>query len=217
MRVGKPAKRTVRTRWPVAVVSALLALYALVPTDASADSDVAPPPGDCWGGVLSGDPLHCYVFEEAQKAGLMEIDAMYLSPGLAPLYIYLKQSELASAELLKFLRDKTYEYVAQPADEAVKYIYGYGCSIGTGNSWYRCVYKALDYPDWTIDSSMVGLRLPKSLEYPAIVLRVGGGETRRSVPGWGVVEAGVARHGRRCFGQRLDRLRYFRRRPHQLP
>ena len=181
MSAGKPAQRTVRTRWAIVVVSALLALYALVSTDASADSDVSPPPGDCWGGVLSGDPLHCYVFEEAQKAGLMEIDSMYLSPGLAPLYVYLKRSELPNAKLLDFLRDKTFEYMAQSGGAA--YL-DRNCGSSTGKRWHGCIMLALDQPHWVVNYDIESLVLPKSLEYPFIAVRVGGAEARRSERGW---------------------------------
>ena len=183
MRSDRTSRRMSGAAWVGVALAVLFAVQAWTPAvDAQARSGVAPPPGDCWGGVLSGDPLHCYVFEEAQKAGLMEVDSMYLAPGLAPLYVYLKQSELPSAALLKFLRDKTYEYMTQPGDGPGSYG-AWRCAGRTGNEWYRCVYLALDYPDWTIDSSVVS-RLPASLEYPAIALRTGGGDARRSVGGW---------------------------------
>ena len=192
MRADEPTQRTFRTRWPIAVVSALLAVYVLMPDPASADSDVAPPPRHCWGGVLFEDPLHCYVFEEAQRAGLMEVDSIFLAPGLAPLYVYLKQSEMPNAALLKFLRDKTYEYMAQPGEGPDSYGAA-NCDGLTGNEWYRCVYVALDFPDWIVNrdfpdwilySTTNALRLPASLEYHAIVIRVGDPEARRSVGGW---------------------------------
>ena len=183
MRSDRTGRRMSGAAWVGAMLAVLFAVQAWAPSaEAQARSGVAPPPGDCWGGVLSGDPLHCYVFEEAQKAGLMEVDSMYLAPGLAPLYVYLEQSELASAELLKFLRDKTYEYMAQPGEGPGSYG-AWKCGHLAGNEWYRCVYVALDYPDWTMDGSVVS-RLPMSLEYPLIALRVGGGEARRSVGGW---------------------------------
>ena len=183
MRSDRTSRRMSGAAWVGVALAVLFAVQVWTPAaDAQARSGVAPPPGDCWGGVLSKDPLHCYVFEEAQKAGLMEVDSMYLSPGLAPLYVYLKQSELPSAALLKFLRDKTYEYMAQPGEGPGSYG-AWRCAGGTGNEWYRCVYLALDYPDWTMDGSVVS-RLPTSLEYPFIALRVGGGEARRSEGGW---------------------------------
>ena len=38
------------------------------------------PPGDCWGGALSAEPLHCYVLEEAQRAGVIEVAAVFVTP-----------------------------------------------------------------------------------------------------------------------------------------
>ena len=184
MRSDRTGRRRFGAAWVGAALAVVFAVQAWAPSaEAQARSGGAPPPGDCWGGVLSGDPLHCYVFEEAQKAGLMKVDSMYLAPGLAPLYVYLEQSELASAELMKFLHDKTFEYMAQPGKEPDSYGAA-DCDGLTGRSWYRCVDKALGYPTWTVFSSMASLRFPPSLEYPAIALRVGGGEARRSVGGW---------------------------------
>ena len=183
MRSDRTGRRMSGAAWVGVALAVVFAVQAWAPSaEAQARSGVAPPPGDCWGGVLSKDPLHCYVFEEAQKAGLMEVDSMYLAPGLAPLYVYLEQSELPSTALLNFLRSKTYEYMAQPGEGPDSYG-AWKCYGLAGNEWYRCVRKALDYPNWSMDGSVVS-RLPKSLEYPAIVLRVGGGEARRSVGAW---------------------------------
>ena len=50
-----------------------------------------PPLGDCFGGALSADPLHCHVLEEAHNAGIIEVDAIY---GVARgLFIFLTQGE----------------------------------------------------------------------------------------------------------------------------
>ena len=39
------------------------------PADQEAAGTPVQPPGDCWNGVLSDDPLHCYILEEAQREG----------------------------------------------------------------------------------------------------------------------------------------------------
>ena len=63
-----------------------LAVLALVPvvyhSAALSHAQVPePPPGDCWNGALTEDPLHCYIFEEAQRAGEIDIAAVYVAPG----------------------------------------------------------------------------------------------------------------------------------------
>ena len=34
-----------------------------------AGSKVPPPPGDCWNGVLSDEPLHCHILEDGGPEG----------------------------------------------------------------------------------------------------------------------------------------------------
>ena len=184
MRSDRTSRRMSGAAWVAVTLAVLFAVQAWTPAvDAQARSGVAPPPGDCWGGVLSGDPLHCYVFEEAQKAGLMEVDSMYLAPGLAPLYVYLEQSEMPSTEVFAFLRSKTYEYMAQPGEGPGSYG-AWECGSLTGRDWRLCILRVLDYPSWSGVTNMVDFTLPKSVDYYGIALRLGGREARRSVGGW---------------------------------
>ena len=44
--------------------------------------DDGSPLGDCFGGVLSGEPVHCYVLERAQAQGLIDVVAIYEGAGL---------------------------------------------------------------------------------------------------------------------------------------
>ena len=44
------------------------------------------PPGDCCSEVLSTDPLHCYVLEEAQRDGVIEVEGIYEAEDV--LYIF---------------------------------------------------------------------------------------------------------------------------------
>ena len=116
MRSGdRTGQRRFGAAWVGVTLAMLLAVQAWTSAvDAQARSGVAPPPGDCWNGALSNDPLHCYILEEAQRAGLIEVAAVYLSPGTAPLYIYLKQTEPLSADVGTYFRDKAHEYMMSP-------------------------------------------------------------------------------------------------------
>ncbi len=81
-----------RPRWRriAAVLSAAAFAIAVLAVYTAPSVHAAPPPGDCWGGALSDDPLHFYVLEEAQRAGVIEVTAIY--EGGAALYVYLAQS-----------------------------------------------------------------------------------------------------------------------------
>ena len=66
-------------RLTLAGLAGLLALVLLLVAHsqsppANALEQVEPPPGDCWGGALSAEALHCYVLEEVQRAGHIEVD-----------------------------------------------------------------------------------------------------------------------------------------------
>ena len=87
----------------VATLVMLLLIAPSAPIAHAADPKPPPPPGDCWNGVLSKDRLHCYILEEAQRAGHIEVVAVYLAPGRGPLYIYLQQTEPLSSEVGDYL------------------------------------------------------------------------------------------------------------------
>ena len=130
-RMPRPTQ-TRRLAWTglvtLTVLALLLTIYSPAPiahaqepeptTTPGADSKVPPPPGDCWNGVLSDEPLHCHILEEAQRAGHIEVVAMYQVHERrffeGPLHIYLRQAEPLSSEVGDFLRDKAYEYIEIP-------------------------------------------------------------------------------------------------------
>ena len=181
--------------WVAVALAALFAVQAWAPSaEAQARSGVAPPPGDCWGGALSEDPLHCYILEETQRAGLIEVAAVYLSPGTAVLYIYLEQTEPLSAAVGAYFRDKAHEYMTSSEGRS-----GYGREYMTLVNRYRgvelcdrykgderkiCLDYLLYYPDWEYFDSLYQVGLPYSSAYTLILLDVGGADARRSRPGW---------------------------------
>ena len=57
----------------------LTAYSSAIPLAHAPESDApaaTPPAGDCWGGVLSDDPLHCYALEEAQRDGVIVVEGL---------------------------------------------------------------------------------------------------------------------------------------------
>ena len=64
--------------WLVALVAA--ATVGVLVAGSPQAVHASDPPGDCWGGALSAEPLHCYILEEAQRAGVIEVAAVYQSP-----------------------------------------------------------------------------------------------------------------------------------------
>ena len=136
-----------------------------------------PPPGDCWNGVLSDDPLHCDILEEAQRAGEIDIVAIYLARDGGPLYVFLSQTAPISDAVGDFLRTKAHEYLRN----------GPQCGDFTGDDRTRCFDEVLNgdsyIPLWR--NFQYSSALPDSRGYSNILLRVGGTDGRRSVPGWG--------------------------------
>ncbi len=177
--------KSVRSRWYVPSIIALamtaftiaaLAIYA-VPS-----AHAAPPPGDCWGGALSDDPLHCHVLEEAQRDGIIEVEAVYEGGGV--LYVYLAQSDRVFMQSDRVfmqgvewtaVRDEVYLYIKEQAEKEANRTGKYecvldigGCSAGTlGNHGLLHSYI-----------------LPPLKEHEDIMLRQGGVDAVRSEPGW---------------------------------
>ena len=140
-----------------------------------------PPLGDCFGGALSEDPLHCYVLEQAQAAGLMDILGVY--DGDAMLYVSVSQPRV-TAELFDFALEQSYAfYDAWPRlVPRSKYL-----------KWVGCTEPSQPWPDCYLDSvGIIGLRyqggymlLPQTSAYDAAVLVVTGGDSgRRQTSGW---------------------------------
>ena len=121
----------------------------------------SPPLGDCWGGVLSGDPLHCYALEQAERANLIDVTALYVAPGGGPLYVWLRQSEPVSEAVHESLRAKSREFYARWPEHTP----------------HRAQFE--------LDAVLSrGDPLPLSDTYEDIVLHVGGEKARRTQLAW---------------------------------
>ena len=135
-----------------------------------------PPLGDCFGGALSEDPILCYVLEQAQAEGLIDIVALYDSGG--PLYVSIGQAELSEG-LIIFVLEKAYVFV-DSWPELVPYekYSGWCHEIATYWDFPKCYLQRMG------PGRLYGL-LPQPRAYGGAVLLLDGESARRSVPGWG--------------------------------
>ena len=154
--------------WLPALLAAALVMALLLASPALA----APPEqgatvGDCFGGALSEDPLHCHALQQAHNAGIIDVEAIYTAGG--SLVMFLSQDGSVGQE--------THRYIWARAQEAQR----------TGDHRHRCVLDT----DHACDSGMfwvdgAGYALPKSQVYDDIELAPGGREARRAYSGWQV-------------------------------
>ncbi len=119
----------------------------------------------CFGGALSLDPLHCYVLEEAQREGIMDVAAVYKAG--KGLLVYLNRPASVT------LGDELHQYIERKAKERVRAVGGDACVLRDDNC---------DHGVFGIHPT--GYLLPKPTTYENIELRTGGAEARRSEVGW---------------------------------
>ena len=137
--------------------------------------------------MLSDDPLHCHILEEAQGAGHIEVVAMYIAHDRGPLHIYLRQTEPMSSEVGDFLRNKAYEYIEIP--EAREH-YGYACMpivikvIPAPEAPEDCPERHLQRAGWQDFHFRHRNALPHPTRYAHIVIEPGGADARRSWWAW---------------------------------
>ena len=172
-----PMRLPVCLRWGAApAVLAGLAMFAILTVYSPATARAGDPPGDCWGGALSADPLHCYVVDQAHSAGVIDVEAMYEAGGV--LYIYLTQTDPVGNGVGAFFKEQATEFVERWPDRVFRDNRTYEFCARTRNTTYEdCMLNILTF--WEDD-----LILPFSTSYTKIVLRTGGAEARKSVPGW---------------------------------
>ena len=180
--------------WTLAIIGGLLVLLMAAAgcddpnpesTLAPGSERVPPPPGNCWNGALSGDPVFCYFLEEAQRAGEIEVAAVYKTPGGGRLYIYLRQTETVSDEVGAFFKEKAHEYLESAAGYDAYRVYE--CDGKTGEERTQCLISLLGppWPRWIGFNTQIGHNpLPQSRVYERIFLYPGGVEGRRTDWGW---------------------------------
>ena len=153
-----------------------LAIVSAEPSHTGRDG-VPPPPGDCWGGALSDDPLHCYVLEQAQSEGIIDVDAVYWK---GPEYVfrgflrlggelrfYLKRTDPVGEDVLR--------YIERTAQVEVLRSGGYECVLQSDGCETGVFWKPGHRRRYI---------LPVTEGTQEIVLIPGGAEARRTEPGW---------------------------------
>ena len=169
-----------------ALLVTLLAVCAGQPVDAP-DPAATPTPhaaDDCWGGVLSESPLHCYVLEQAQADGAIHVEAMYVSPQ-GTLHVFLGQTELLDTALRDVLVDKTYQFLDTPQGRELQGDGGWGCLGLEGREWQDCIVSSTKWGDMAwFDRRVQRMVPPWPGEYANMLLHAGGADGRKTVGGW---------------------------------
>ena len=130
-------------------------------------------PDTCWGGALSEDPLHCYALEEAQKAGLITVEGIYVAGDL--LRIYLAEDEWRGEDVTRFLRAKGREF-AQRWPERTSYALEHDPCLPDTPAYTDCILEVTFREDGGID--------PWDSPHIRIELYTGGADSRFSEGGW---------------------------------
>ena len=136
---------------------------------------VSPSLGDCYGGALSEDPLHCYLLKQAETRGLIDIVAVY--DGESQLHVSISEAEL-TVEMFRFMRAQSYDFYDKwpelvPEEK-------YGRYTGTPCTRFPLCYLTIV----PLDGHEPKHILPPSSAYDYVLLVPGGESGRRRVAGW---------------------------------
>ncbi len=136
---------------------------------------LSPPLGDCYGGALLQEPMHCYILESAEARGLIDVEGIYDAEGR--LYIYTGQTGTFGAQTgegLKQAATKFYDewWRLAPRGPAYDSCRGDGddrwCLLG--DSWFR--------------QGDIVMYLPFPAEYSVAEMWAGGAKSRLRRRGW---------------------------------
>ncbi len=142
------------------------------------NSDTAtPPPGDCWGEVLSDDPLHCSALEEAQRDGEIEVEGVYEAENVLYIFFSDLRDSGTRGDLDDILKEHARDFVRLFPDQVAYDDFSrHRCSRSDPAETYRdCMLG------YTFDHASF---YPWSSAYDNIRLAPGGAAARQSRPGW---------------------------------
>ncbi len=159
-----------RSQFSILVIIALLMAmviygHGLVSMSRTVSAD-GPSLGDCFDGLLADEPLHCYVLEQDQKDGIIDIETIYLSSADF-LFVYVKGASQVPTKVINGIiveyvdDDPVYNFIKSKSDE---YISTWG--------------DDLVYDFWS-DSGMPALK-----GFNGIEIRYGGVNAVELEPGW---------------------------------
>ena len=146
-----------------ALVVAVFSIYTVPPN---------PPLGDCFGGALSQDPLHCYVLEQADRQSVIDLEKVYDTDGV--LYFSLRQDGDVADDVYDFIRAKSSEFYDRWPDD-VPVLSFYDECLEHLKPTYRECY---------LEVGLNRMYLPKSMEHNDILFYTGDETARRLELGW---------------------------------
>ncbi len=159
-----------RMAWFIALMmaAALIAVTMIYSTHA----------GDCWGGALSEDQFNCYILEEAQKAGVIDVEAVYQVG--RERHIYISQTSPLDDEVKQVLMEKATEFIDRwPNREFYNESVIRNCEYLEGHMEpiWECVL-------WDAHGLIYHSALPMSNSYAEVELHTGGADARMGETGW---------------------------------
>ena len=131
-----------------------------------------PPLGDCFGGALSQDPLHCYALEQANSQGVIDVEKVYDTDGV--LYFSLRQDGDVADNVYDFIRAKSSEFYDRWPDDVPVLSYYDGCLEHLKPTYRECY----------LEVGLNRMYLPKSMEHNDIRFYTGDETARRLELGW---------------------------------
>ena len=180
---------------PIPTAPPPLAEQASAPEPAATSTEQAeddPPVGDCFGRGLSDDPLLCYVLEQADAQGLMDVLGLYVGHG-ERLYVSIIQDEL-TAKMYQFAHEKASAFIRTWPEllPAEKYL-GF-CHPDVREEYFPACLTAKyhsytdlpkEYLHWYDLPRIYQVYIPPpSATYDPVVLLPGGDAGRRATLGW---------------------------------
>ena len=133
---------------------------------------ITPPLGDCFGGALSQDPLHCYVLEQADRQSVIDVEKVYDTDGV--LYFSLRQDGDVADNVYDFIRAKSSEFYDRWPDDVPVLSYYDECLEHLKPTYRECY----------LEVGLNRLYLPKSMEHNDILFYTGDETARRLELGW---------------------------------
>ena len=138
-----------------------------LPTPTSASTSVSQTPlGDCWDGALPEGSIHCYVFEQSQMEGEIEVVAIYEAPNDV-LHIFLARTEPLDDALTVLFRQKMTALLGEGEE--------------SGSLEFDLEFDWGGYTEGTLRGRLVP---PAMKGYGQAFLHVGGLKAVQTQPGW---------------------------------